>query len=70
MILMLKFKPEQSKILMISRKKVFRVFDGQPTLLHRNGHVGGEPSRRATEWCVESGGSSIVVCEISAFSFQ
>jgi hypothetical protein len=53
---------------MMEIRKVFRVFDGQPTLLHRNECGGGEPSRRATEWCVESGGPSIVVCEISAFS--
>jgi hypothetical protein len=41
MILMLKFKPEQSKILMISRKKVFRVFDRHPHSLHTGGPYAG-----------------------------
>jgi hypothetical protein len=45
MILMLKFKPKQSKILMISRKKVFRVFDRPPDTFAPERICGGESPR-------------------------
>jgi hypothetical protein len=52
---------------MMEIRKVFRVFDGQPTLLHRNACGRGEPSRRATEWCVESGAIHCRLRDIGLF---
>jgi hypothetical protein len=47
MILLLKVKPKQSKIFMIGRKKVFRVFDRHPHSLHTGAHAAGGRARDA-----------------------
>jgi hypothetical protein len=65
MILMLKFKPEQSKILMISRKKVFRVFDRLPHSLHTGELVLGGRARDALPDGVQKVGP--IRCRFRAF---